>query len=381
MKVRNIGILLAIVTVFFMANAGLAQQEGNDGLRPDASLTVKPVYMNVYGADQFVLDEITYFSELKDNPDYLGGERDYGTNTNSEYAEPDWEFVPMIEGTYAITPSFRLKGNLWTYSTSTSKSNVFEAQSGERNSVYLWGGDYRLPFRRTFSLENDKHPSGYSPIDWDSEFDFDAWSGDLRAGYGVYRSDNAWLDFDFGLKLLRNKKELDRSVKMTAYNEDYDTGYDLKNDVTLSSTSEMEIDIGAGPSVGFSAACQLGQWTLSGRIGQALAYVDVDLEGSFHDVDDQKLVVQATGEEIGFERYDGRSQYDESKSTTIPVSTANMDIGYRFTDVFSMSVGAYWSKWYDVPGVATFNYRNLTWDQQEEDMTFAGANLGLTYRW
>ncbi len=374
---RRIGTLAVVLLVTLGLGTAFAQEaeEGEEAF----TVTVKPMYMDVSGADLFALDEILSYA-WSVPPITI----EYGTTVDTYYMEPGSGLAWMLESTCRVplwgVEGWRLRTSFWWFDTDDSISRHFEAAPGLMNEVHLWEGNYRLPDQVNFGMVNDNHPSGFSPIDWSAETNFRAFSGKLGLSYALVSTEDTRLDLDFGLKLLDVDQELSRSVELQCYLvDDYGAGFDFQNDITLAADTKMSTGFAAGIYAGFSGSRRIGPVQIKGLLSQAFVPVSAGMDGVFTDIDDIKMVESATGIETPMEYLDGTLPYSESVSTVLPITTASVDVLWRITDHWQAGVGAYWSLWHDAPSVATFSYRDMTWRQNSSDLIFSGLTANMTF--
>lgn len=359
-KLVTVGLVVLMVSLW----QGLSVGAYGDAKRSRLSVELRGYHMDVRGADTHLLDEVLEY-------DSITGE--YGGTVSPKYAEPKNKTVLSLVGSYTLSEKWDLVFSHWGLSTSDSKANLFEAPASTyalvyRNSVFLWGGDYRLPSSRSFWVWNDQHPSGYAPLDWNGKRGLEETSVKL----GLSRRLNSTVQVTGGIQWASLKHELSRQVKMTAYVEDYQyvPGLDFKNDITLKESTKSEANnLFPGLYVGMRVEGELGGWIMGAEISQGFIPMEVDLEAKFIDIDDIKLLYYGWLYDSYW--WEGEYSMDTSVSKIIPITSISAKIAYPLGG-WKLGVGAFYSLWHSVPTPPTLDYRDCTFLTHEKDIAHQG---------
>lgn len=355
-------------------------------------ISVKPTYIDISGANLHLLDKILVKTDVS-----TLGTLSYSSKTNRVDLVPSNRLSPFIEIKYDLGNRWSINGDFLMFSSDGAKSGLFKAPDTTAtisylNSVYLWEGNFRLPYQRNFWFQNDKHSSGFSPIRWSGKTGFGTTSSNLYASYSMLLETDRSMNFIFGLKFMTIDQTLRREIRGEIYLYEPDLDGNLipddfdgdgiieeyQNDILLYANNEVNMGFSIGPLLGMSGGFNYIKWSFKGSLSQSWVPVSVDVKGSFTDIDNMKWIDPATGFTKGIFKMVGRSPYRESIESIIPVLTAIADVSYRLTENWSIGVGVYYSLLQNVPTVPTFSYRDMTWKTHIDDLSFSGVSIIIT---
>ncbi len=356
------------------------------------TISVKPTYMDISGANQHLLDKIMQKTDLS-----ILGTLHYSIESNRVDLMPASRFSPFLEIKYNLGNRWSLNGDFLWFSSDEAKSGTFEAPDTTAtvsylNSVYLWEGNFRLPYQRNFWFQNDKHSSGFSPIHWYGKTGFGVTSLNLFASYAILLEKDRSMNFIFGLKFMKIYQTLRREIRGVVYLNRPDFNGDTipddidgdgqaeeyRNDILLYTHNKIDMGFSMGPLLGMSGGFKYRNWYFNGSFSQAWVPVNADVKGNFKDIDNMKWIDSATGFTKAILKMVGGSPYRESAESIIPVMTAIADVSYRLTGKLSVGFGVYYSLMQNVPTVPTFSYRDMTWKTHLNDLSFSGVSIMIT---
>lgn len=364
--------------------------------RGKLSVNLNPGYMAWSGVDFHLLDKILFTENLS----IVGGDVRITQTISSNRVDlklgRNW--APILRFNYDWDNRWRLTGDILWASTKTHRTGVFEAPASTEttkymNSVHLWEGNYRLPYERNFSFQDDNHPSGYSPINWAGSTDLGITSANLYASYSLLPESNPIVWISGGLMIISMQQNLERSIETEIFIKEPD--FDLngvpddidgdgrvekfQNNVRLSTNNRAKMGFSLGPRMGITVRFKRKNWFFQGGISQILIPVKIDVTGNFRDIDNMKWIDPVT-ENVDLNlKIVGRSDYNNRIDMSIPIIIAMANVTRQLRENWSVGIGVFYSLWHNVPTAPTFSYRDMTWRNHHTDLSFTGINLTVIY--
>ena len=355
------------------------------------TLAINPA-MTGAGTAFHLLDEILERSVLQP------GIFNYNLETRRVSLDIDRGIAPFLSAHYDFGNRWKLYGNVLVFSTDGSKSGTFEAPASTAtikylNSLYLWEGDFRLPFRRSFWFLNDKSPSGTSPLDWLGKTTFRSSYGHVSASYLL----ESGLDWEFaaeaGLSILSLNRTLARSIQGVIYlitpdldgdgnPDDFDLDgrvEEFQNSVSLGTDNKASVSLSFGPRIGMRGGFKWHRWGIRGNWSQSWVGTRVNVKGKFRKTDSMKWIDPVTRITEGMFKINSESSYEDKVEAVVRIHEALVNVSYQVTDAFRVGLGVYYTLWQNVPAVPTFNYRDATWRLGEDTFSLSGINLTASF--
>lgn len=356
------------------------------------TLTINPA-MTGAGTAVHLLDEILERGDALDP-----GIFNYNLETRRVSLDFDRGIAPFLSAHYDFGNRWKLYGDVLLLSTDGSKSGTFEAPASTAtikylNSLYLWDGDFRLPFRRSFWFQNDKSPSGTSPIDWWGKTTFRTAYGHVSASYLLASGLDREFAAEAGLSILSLNRTLARSIRGVIYlimpdldGDGFPDDIDLdgrieefQNSVSLGTDNKASAPLSFGPRIGMRGEFKWHRWGIRGNWSQSWVGTRVNVKGKFRDTDSIKWIDPVTRITEGMFTIKGESSYEDKVEAVVRINDALVNVSYEVTDAFHVGLGVYYTLWQNVPAVPKFNYRDATWRLVEDTFSLSGINLTASF--
>ncbi|MFQ6676405.1 MAG: TonB family protein [Fidelibacterota bacterium] len=356
------------------------------------TLTVNPAVMGS-GTALHLLDEILQRSDVLDP-----GTLNYHLKTTRKSLDLDRAIAPLMSIHYDFGNRWKMYGDLFVFSTRGSRSGTFESPEAPTgvayiNAVYLWDGNFRLPSQRSFWFQNDKYPSGMSPLDWSGQTTFRMAYGHASVSYLLTSGPHREVAAEAGLSVSSMNRTLRRSLEGVAYlftpdldgdgfPDDFDldgTVEEFQNNVSLKTDNRTTASLSFGPRVGMRGGFTRHRWAFRGTWAKSWVRQGSDIEGTFTDIDNMKWIDPVTGITEGIYELKGGSSYEDRVEAVVRINEVFANISYEVTDGFHVGLGVYSTLWENVPAIPTFNYRDGTWRLAEDTFFLYGINLAVSF--
>lgn len=354
---KRIGLIFGLVLI--ISSLVSAQEETG------WSITIEPVYSNLYGTDEhfgYIYSSKSVFLGIPRNQTL-----NYGTSSEPIVVEIPSTTQIILGLSYRWTrwPKWRLGiENGWHFKSSDDKSGLVSSDSINIRSVFMFGN--ALP-----PLSN-KHnsPPRSDVLFWGKN------SIRIRT-FNIYLDLelNDILDITLSIKGASILSHHNVGQKQWVFIDDFRPWWKFDNEVTLAQDSKAKY-LGIGPSIGFKFKTKY----LAGSLEQGVLVGEARYFGEWDDNDKIVITNRTTSEVFATAFYNGQFPFKqiEIERVVIPntefrikLTHLNFNFGVLVSTLWGVPIAPKWS----IPG--DWIPTNGLWSTQKRNLTFVGFTMGF----
>ena len=316
---------------------------------------------------------------------------DYGVTYDPLVTQMDDRFTLLVAGGYRGS-QWGFGGRGWRVKTggslegraqsATGSFSITPVPGGSRIAIYDAPTGVRMWDHSSIPVASDQHPSGYSPVSYhaDNQFEHLRIDGYVERRWIDSPDLNVTIRFGATYAHAENTRSEGHAELAVLFSTVGSASRTFTNEITLDGESASDMHL-FGPSLAIAGETTVKRLQIDWLVNPALMFGTAETSGTWTDTDDILIVDVLPGgaRAESTEFFHGVIPIERDVRAVVPALDMQVKASVRVAGPLRIGAGLFSSTWFDVPMAPAFSVpgnwidvEGTGWRDQERDITFFG---------